>query len=102
MKPKQEKPSPADDLDVEVINLERIPVENIAQVTETLDRVRISAQKLTYKLADATEMFARGEINEIQLRIITEPIGETLNLLNRGMKIVLSAAQAKQKLNSGK
>jgi hypothetical protein len=36
MKTKQKKQSPEDDLDVLEIKLERIPVENIAEVTETL------------------------------------------------------------------
>ena len=55
MKTKQKKQSPEDDLDVLEIKLERIPIENIAEVTETLDRVRISAQKLVCRIAEATE-----------------------------------------------
>ena len=36
MKTKQKKQSPEDDLEVLEIKLERIPIENIAEVTETL------------------------------------------------------------------
>jgi hypothetical protein len=40
--------------------------------------------------------------NSNQLEARTASIGKTLNTLNQGMKIVLSAAAAKHKLNSGK
>jgi hypothetical protein len=42
------------------IKLERIPVENLAEVTETLDRVRIAAQKLVGKIAEEAEKYAEA------------------------------------------
>lgn len=60
------------------IKLERVPAENVAEITATLDRVRIAAKKLVGQIADAADQ------------------------LSQGMKIVLTAAAAKQKLNSNK
>lgn len=104
-KPEQKKTTAKDDLDVLEINLERVPVENLAEVIATLDRVRSAAQKLGDKLADETEKLARGEINfegEINYRAFEErarAIGKAVSVLEQAMKIVLSAAAAKQKLN---
>ena len=104
MKTKQKKQSPEDDLDVLDIKLEleRIPVENIAEVTETLDRVRISAQKLVSRIAEATEKVESGELGRVHFEDIVVSSGKALTMLNQGMRIVLNAAAAKEKLNSGK
>ena len=101
MKPEKNKSTAEDDPEVLEITLERIPVENLAEVTDTLDRVRISARKLIAKIAEQTDLFDRGETNSNQLEARTASIGKALTILNQGMKIVLSAAAAKQKLNSG-
>ena len=102
MKTKQKKQSPEDDLDVLEIKLERIPVENIAEVSETLDRVRISAQKLVSRVAEATEKVESGELGHVHFEDIVVSSGTALTMLNQGMRIVLNAAGAKEKLNSGK
>ena len=102
MKTKQKKQSPEDDLDVLEIKLERIPVENIAEVSETLDRVWISAQKLVSRIAEATEKVESGELGRVHFEEIVVSSGKPLTMLNQGMRIVLSAAAVKEKLNSGK
>ena len=101
MKAKQKKQSPEDDLDVLEIKLERIPVENIAEVSETLDGVRISAQKLVSRIAEATEKVESGELGRVHFEDIVVSSGKALAILNQGMRIVLNAAAAKEKLNSG-
>jgi hypothetical protein len=105
MKPKDEKAADIDNLDVPEIKLERVPVENLAEVTETLDRVRVAAQKLVVKLTEATDRYAESS-NETRDRIelgnTSTEVGKTLSVLNQGLLIVLAAATAKKKLNSGK
>ena len=68
MKPKEEKAADVDNLDVPEIKLERVPVENLAEVTETLDCVRVAAQKLVLKLTEATDRYAESS-NETRDRI---------------------------------
>jgi hypothetical protein len=98
-----EKKAPAEaEIDALEIKLERIPADNLAEVTSTLDRVRITAQKLLGKIAEATEKLESGEITYGQFENITAHVGQGFTMLNQGMRIVLSAAAAKQKLNSGK
>jgi hypothetical protein len=92
----------ASEIEAYEIKLERIPVENLAQVTETLDRARITAQKLVSKLAEETDKYTSGVLNNVQFGYVSAHIGKGLTTLNQGMKIVLGAAAAKQKLNSGK
>jgi hypothetical protein len=102
MPPQKKKANAADKIEAFEIKLERIPVENLAEVTETLDRARISAQKLIGKLAEEADRFDKDEINHNQLETRASSIGKALNMLDQGMKVVLSAAAAKLKLNSGK
>jgi hypothetical protein len=102
MKPEKKKPDAADEIEAVEIELERIPVHNVAEVVDTLDRVRVSAQKLISKISEETHMYERGEISLNQLAGRTEQIGKALATLNQGLKIVLATATAKQKLNSGK
>ena len=60
MPPQKKKANATDQIEAFEIKLERTPVENLAEVTETLDRARISAQKLIGKLA---EVQTRGKRN---------------------------------------
>jgi hypothetical protein len=57
---------------------------------------------LQSKLAEATEKYAIGEITVANFEFISSRIGKGLTMLTQGMRIVLSASAAKQKLNSGK
>jgi hypothetical protein len=85
------------------IKLERIPVENLAEVTETLDRVRVSAQKLVSMLAEATEKYVNGEINGGQFSNTSSIVGDGLKMLDQGMKIVLKRRHDEREVkNSGK
>jgi hypothetical protein len=102
MKTDQKKAPPEAEIDALEIKLERIPADNLAEVTATLDRVRITAQKLLGKIAEATEKLESGEITYGQFENITAHVGQGFTMLNQGMRIVLSAAAAKQKLDSGK
>jgi hypothetical protein len=102
MKTDQKKAPPEAEIDALEIKLERIPADNLAEVTATLDHVRITAQKLLGKIAEATEKLESGEITYGQFENITAHVGQGFTMLNQGMRIVLSAAAAKQKLDSGK
>ena len=102
MKTDQKKAPAEAEIDALEIKLERIPADNLAEVTATLDRVRITAQKLLSKIAEATEKLESGEITYGQFENITAHVGQGFTMLNQGMRIVLSAAAAKQKLNSKK
>jgi hypothetical protein len=102
MKPEKKKPVAEEELEALEIKLKRIPIENLAEVTETLDRVRKSAQKLVGKLAELTDQFENGEITATQLEYKADSIGKALIMLKQGLRIVLSASAAKEKLNSGK
>jgi hypothetical protein len=117
MKAEKKKKDVADDIKTFEIKLERIPVENLAEVTETLDRVRTAAQKLVGKIAEAADKYAEASDELIgrsigvqthsavarrHLEIVSVEVGKALEMLDRGMKIVLSAAITKEKLNSGK
>jgi hypothetical protein len=96
----KKKANVADNIEAFEIKLERVPVENLAEVTETLDRVRTAAQKLVGKLAEEADRFDKGEINDSRLEHTATSIGKALTMLNQGMRTVLSAAAAKEKLNS--
>jgi hypothetical protein len=102
MKTDQKKAPPEAEINALEIKLERIPVENLAEVTATLDRVRTTAEKLVGKIAEATEKLENGEITYGQFESIAAHVGQGFTMLNQGMRIVLSAAAAKQKLDSGK
>jgi hypothetical protein len=102
MKSEKKKEDGTDDIKAFEIKLERIPVENLAEVTATLDRVRTAAQKLVGKLAEEADSFDKGEINNSRLEATATSIGKALTMLNQGMRTVLSAAAAKEKLNSRK
>jgi hypothetical protein len=115
MEPEQKKAAAEADIEALEIKLARIPVENLAEVTETLDRVRVAAQKLVGKIAEAADKYAAAsdqldsrnlrspsDIARNQLENISTQVGKALNMLDQGMRIVLSAAAAKEKLNSGK
>jgi hypothetical protein len=57
MATEKKKPDASEDIKAVEIKLERIPVENLAEVTQTLDRVRAAAQKLVGKIAEAAEKY---------------------------------------------
>src|ERR1700730_13828719 len=63
MKTDQKKAPPEAEIDALEIKLERIPADNLAEVTATLDRVRTTAEKLVGKIAEATEKLENGEIS---------------------------------------
>jgi hypothetical protein len=102
------KTGAADNIEAFEIKLEQIPVGNLAEVTETLDRVRRIAKRLIEQLDKAAGKYESGEVvkgrpyDSRDFEMESERIGKGLIALERAMKIVLSAAAAKQKLNSGK
>ncbi len=97
MPTKKKKADVANDGETFEIKLERVPVENLAEVTETLDRVRKIAQRLVGQLDKAAGKYESGEIdkgrpydsNDFERE--SERVGKGLIALERAMKIVLSA-----------
>ena len=105
---KTAKQSLPDKDDETFIDLERVPVENIAEVTETLDRVRRISQRLIGQIKQAADKLERGEpthrgkYDTVDFEHDSERIGKGLIALERAMKIVINSAAAKQKLNGKK